>query len=59
MTPRCASASIPRPSPPATPTSSDAETKELLKAALITRYGSNDLVTVADTAVPVIGSMDL
>ena len=30
-----------------------------MKAALIARYGSNDLVKVADTAVPVIGSMDL
>jgi alcohol dehydrogenase len=30
-----------------------------MKAALIARYGGNDLVTVADTAVPVIGSMDL
>jgi alcohol dehydrogenase len=30
-----------------------------MKAALIARYGSNDLVKVAETAVPVIGSMDL
>ena len=30
-----------------------------MKAALIARYGGNDLVKVADTAVPVIGSMDL
>jgi len=30
-----------------------------MKAALITRYGGNDVVKVADTAVPVIGSMDL
>ena len=30
-----------------------------MKAALITRYGSNDLVTVTDIAVPVHGSMDL
>src|SRR5207244_8267105 len=30
-----------------------------MKAALIARYGSNDLVKVADTAVPAIGSMDL
>src|SRR5437867_7434270 len=30
-----------------------------MKAALLARYGSNDLVKVADTAVPVIGSMDL
>ena len=33
--------------------------KPHMKAALIARYGSNDLVKVADTAVPVIGSMDL
>ena len=30
-----------------------------MKAALIARYGSNDQVKVADTAVPVISSMDL
>src|SRR5438128_743669 len=30
-----------------------------MKAALIARYGSNDLVKVADIAVPVIGSLDL
>src|SRR2546422_8726353 len=30
-----------------------------MKAALIARYGSNDLVKVADAAVPGIGSIDL
>ena len=30
-----------------------------MKAALIERYGSNDLVKVADIAVPVMGPMDL
>jgi len=30
-----------------------------MKAALIDRYGSNDLVKVADIAVPVMGPMDL
>jgi hypothetical protein len=30
-----------------------------MKAALIGRYGSNDLVKVADIAVPVMGPMDL
>jgi NADPH:quinone reductase-like Zn-dependent oxidoreductase len=30
-----------------------------MKTALIARYGSNDLVKVAETAVPVIGSMGL
>ena len=35
------------------------EPRSSVKAALIARYGSNDLVKVADTAVPVIGSMDL
>src|SRR5881275_39468 len=30
-----------------------------MKAALIDRYGSNDVVKVADIAVPVIGPMDL
>src|SRR5467141_2984456 len=30
-----------------------------MKAALIDRYGSNDLVKISDTAVPAIGSMDL
>src|SRR6184192_896535 len=30
-----------------------------MKAALIERYGSNDLVKVADIAVPVVGPMDL
>jgi NADPH:quinone reductase-like Zn-dependent oxidoreductase len=30
-----------------------------MKAALIDRYGGNDLVQVKDIAVPVIGSMDL
>jgi NADPH:quinone reductase-like Zn-dependent oxidoreductase len=30
-----------------------------MKAALIARYGRNDLVTVAETAIPAFGSMDL
>jgi len=30
-----------------------------MKAALIDRYGSNDVVQVADIAVPVMGPMDL
>src|SRR5207245_6168123 len=30
-----------------------------MKAALIDRYGSNDLVKVVDIAVPVMGPMDL
>lgn len=30
-----------------------------MKAALIARYGSNDLVKLADIAVPVMGPMDL
>src|SRR5919204_5984826 len=30
-----------------------------MKAALIDRYGSNDLVKVADIAVPTVGAMDL
>src|SRR6476620_4685041 len=30
-----------------------------MKAALIARYGRNDLVTVAETAVPAFGPMDL
>ena len=30
-----------------------------MKAALIDRYGSNDVVTVADIAVPTIGATDL
>ncbi len=30
-----------------------------MKAALIDRYGSNDLVKVVDIAVPVMGLMDL
>jgi alcohol dehydrogenase len=30
-----------------------------MKAALIAHYGSNDLVTVTDTAMPVIGARDL
>src|SRR5215212_6517679 len=30
-----------------------------MKAALIDRYGSNDLVRVADIAVPTMGAMDL
>lgn len=30
-----------------------------MKAAIIDRYGSNDLVRIADVAVPVIGPTDL
>src|SRR5262245_3995787 len=30
-----------------------------MRAALIDRYGSNDLVKIADVAVPVMGPMDL
>jgi alcohol dehydrogenase len=30
-----------------------------MKAALIERYGSNDVVKVTDIAVPVMGPMDL
>ncbi len=33
--------------------------KGSMKAALIDRYGSNDLVRVADIAVPMMGAMDL
>jgi NADPH:quinone reductase-like Zn-dependent oxidoreductase len=41
------------------PASRRLKPRSCMKAALIARYGSNDLVKVADTAVPVIGSMDL